>query len=241
VLAQRRQAQQQGRAPEEALEDFRKYYMEEQESSETKRGCFMERKPSAASAWLKGLVAVAAVLVLVITSIQTASAFGYDLWDVVIQWTQETFRLGYASDIYSGSVPPEPDKEPVLTSNSLKEALSDNNADPSIVPNWIPDGYVQDEIKMVENPMQREFLAKYSSEKGAIKITVVDYLRNEPYHIEQSGEEYEVYEKDGVLYYLTKNNAETRAAWVTGSYECSISGPLSVEELKQMIDSIGKD
>ena len=36
------------------------------------------------------------------------------------------------------------------------------------------------------------------------------------------------------------NVEQIRAVWIVNSYECIISGDLSIEELKMMIDSIGK-
>ena len=65
-------------------------------------------------------------------------------------------------------------------------------------------------------------------------------MEDDPSQIEQSDSLVELYEVDDIKYYIIANNEQLRAAWVVDSFECYISGPLSVEELKQMINSIEK-
>ena len=79
VLAQRRQARNEGRNPEEALEEFQKYYEEDDVSSQTERGpVVIRKKNSAAPNWIKRLVAVAAIVILIFSGTLTAKAFGFD-------------------------------------------------------------------------------------------------------------------------------------------------------------------
>ena len=58
--------------------------------------------------------------------------------------------------------------------------------------------------------------------------------------IEQSGSPLEVYSVDGIDYYIFDNYNTLEAVWIIDSYECYISGPIAIEEIKQIIDSIGK-
>ena len=59
--------------------------------------------------------------------------------------------------------------------------------------------------------------------------------------IEQSDSLLEVYSAGDIEYYIFDNLGQIRVAWVAGKYECYIMGPLSVQEIKEMVDSIGKD
>ena len=45
-------------------------------------------------------------------------------------------------------------------------------------------------------------------------------------------------EESTIEYFIFEDNEQHRAAWLRDSFICYISGPLSVEELKMMIDSI---
>ena len=48
----------------------------------------------------------------------------------------------------------------------------------------------------------------------------------------------EKYEKDGVTYYLVTNQGLTKAGWEYGNVSYVISGQITEQELKNMIDSI---
>ena len=69
-------------------------------------------------------------------------------------------------------------------------------------------------------------------------ITVQSYLNSYPEQIEQSENDMELLEIDGTNFYFVVDNSQTQVAWISGSYECYISGELTVEQLTQMINSI---
>ena len=237
VLAQRRQARNEGRNPEEALEEFQKYYEEDDVSSQTERGPVVRRKYSSAPNWIKRLVAVAAIIVLIFSGSLTAKAFGFDLWEVIAKWTQETFHFGYVSNT---ETPSEPLKDNSLVFSGLKAALETYEVDVALIPSWIPEGYEETDVRTFDTPKQRQFSAKYKSSDRVIKIWIADYLGEHPSQIEQSETAVEVYECGGVKYYLFEDVDQIRAAWIRDSFECYISGHLSIDEMKQMIDSIEK-
>lgn len=58
--------------------------------------------------------------------------------------------------------------------------------------------------------------------------------------IEQDETVVEVYEVKGIKYYIFTDIDSLQAAWVRDNYACYISGPLSLSEIKQIIDSIEK-
>ena len=78
-----------------------------------------------------------------------------------------------------------------------------------------------------------------SSYKG-IMVQIKDYLDTNPEQIEQSDNLIEAYESAGGCYYIFDNNGQLRASWIIEHYECYISGPLTIEEMKLVIDSIQK-
>ena len=67
-----------------------------------------------------------------------------------------------------------------------------------------------------------------------------NYLDDNPQYVEKSEDLIEIYAVSGVEYYLLANNERKQAVWIKDSYECYILGDLTIEELKQMIDSIKK-
>jgi hypothetical protein len=78
----------------------------------------------------------------------------------------------------------------------------------------------------------------HKCEDNIIKIQLQDYLSGSPQQIEQSDALIEIYESAGVCYYIFDNLGQLRTAWVNEHFECYISGHLTIDEMKQIIDSI---
>ena len=238
VLAKRRQARNEGKSPEEALESFVKNYMPEDEDAPgTERESTIRRFKPNARRWMSGLVAAAAMIVLVFGMSLTANAFGFDIWEIIVQWTQETLHFGYVEQSEGRA---DPGKDDLIHYSELRAVLEEYHISVDLVPSWLPDGYVESDVRVIETPKQRQFIAQYQCGDSIIKIWIADYLDSDPAQIEQSGSNVEVYESGDVKYYLFNDIDQLRAAWITDSFECCITGPISIEELKTMIDSIEK-
>ena len=73
-----------------------------------------------------------------------------------------------------------------------------------------------------------------------MRITIRSHLLEEPEKIEISSAPLEIYRVSNTEYYIFANVKKLRVVWLDGSYECNISGDLTIEEIKRMIDSITK-
>ena len=231
VLTQRKkQAGQTGNTAQEAYETFTQHYLPEIDNTDpvpSKRN-----KPTKCSLrWIRALAATAAVLVILITCSVTAKAFGVDVWKAVIQWTQETFHFGEWGDSNS---------KDRLPYSSLQEALTKGNTPASLVPTWFPEEFALVDIMTSQTPMQKTYRAKYEKGNQDLIITVREYLNGEPHYVEQSEDLVEEYTVEGITYYLFSNLDNAKAVWITGTFECYISGNVTIQEVKQMIDSIEK-
>lgn len=238
VLAKRRQARQEGKTPEEALDSFVKNYMPEVENaSSSESDATVRRHKPVVRRWMSGLVAAAAMLVLVFSMSLTANAFGFDLWEIVAKWTQQTFHLGYVNNEYSEA----PNNQNGNVSGGLQDALNDYDITANLVPDWLPEGYEEADIKVQDTPKRRQFIAQYQFNNKTIQIRIADYLDGAPTQIEYSDGLIEMYSSGGIDYYIFNNEGQMQALWVNGHYECYLSGSLTLSELKEIIDSIGKD
>ncbi len=228
VLAQRnKQNSHTGNTALKAYESFKQHYMPETDNNiipvKTRR-----RMPR----WVRSLAATAAVIaILLVGSSITARAFGFNLWKTVIQWTQETFHFGQW-----GSSDPKSN----LQFDSFQAALEEGNIPGWLAPTSIPDGFELADITVQQSPLKNIYRAIYTNGEKELVITVRDYLDQSPYFVEQSDGLTEEYEVSGVTYYLFSNLEHNRAVWLYESYECDISGDISIEELKEMINSIQK-
>ena len=222
----------------EALESFKQNYHTENETPYISEIVPVARKRSNSVRWKRGLVAaVAAIFILVIGNSITASALDFDLFAIIAKWTQETFHFGYAGQTEETNTPSPDHNNPC---SSLQEALKKQNISTSLVPTWMPDGFEEFDVKTVETPAQLQFVANYKRGDDSIRIRITDYLNSHPAQVEQSNALVEVYRSNGIDHYIFDNYDQLKAVWINGNYECSIAGPISISEIKEMIDSIGE-
>ena len=238
VLARRRKEQQEGKDPAKALASFKNKYYTENETPSISESVPVIHKRNNSGRWKRGLVAaVAAIFILVIGNSITVSALGFDLFAIIAKWTQETFHFSQAGQTDESNAPNSNFAYPCA---SLQEALDNYDVTAAIVPTWIPDGYIESDVKIQNTPKQRIFQAKYERSESSIIIKITDYLDDYPEQIEQSDDIIDIYNHTGIDYYIFSNYDQLRAVWITESFECHISGPLTVSEIKQIIDSIEK-
>lgn len=240
VLAVRRKnSENPGKTAGEAFETFKEYYMPDDLSDDTAqvspKSQVINMKPTKRlRPWLSRLAATVAILALVLVSSVTVHAMGIDIWDVVVKWTQETFHFG---NQYQHSMT-EPAKDDHRNFSSLEEALESKGIPSVSLPIWIPEGYSISDILVDTTPLQMTFLALYNNSDQLLKIQIQYYLSDDPQQIEQSDSLIEEYESNGTVYYIFADNANLQAVWIKENYECYISGPLTIDEIKSMIDSI---
>lgn len=230
VLAERRKnANITGNNVHDAWKSFEENYMPEN-SLETKS------KPAPVR-WVRRVIAIAAVLALVILIPVSAKAMKLDqLWNVVAKWAKETFS--FVSD--GDTDVDEPDSGYKGEYNELQDVLLANNRDADIVPTWIPEGFVLEKIEKDITPVQEVYRARYINGNKKIRIRVQTYLTEDFQKLEIEEGYSEIYTVAGIDYYIFDNKDQVQVIWVVDSYECNISGDLSIDEAKEMINSIRK-
>lgn len=234
VLADRRRnSSNPGITALEAYASFQKNYLYDEDTNEDSPDEDTEDPKVVRFGGLRRLTAIAAVLVIIFLGSVTANAFGF--WDIIAQWTKETFH--FAIDGQTGISEPTPSDN--LVYNSLDEALASLNIPTDIVPSHIPNDYILTYIIAEETPLQKTVIAKYENGANQIRIHIQSYIENDPEQIEQGGYA-ETYPVDDKVFYIFTNEEQLRAVWETATYECYISGDLTIDEIKSMIDSIGK-
>ena len=225
VLAERkRNDSHTGNTALKALESFKQHYMPETDPSTAP-----VKSKSKCLRWVRSLTAAAAVLAILLVGSVTAKAFGFNVWKAVIQWTQETFHFGDW-----GKTEPKSKR----AYDSLQEALEECNTPTWLVPTYIPQGFTLESITVEQTPLKNKYTAIYAKGDQYLRITVRDHLGKSPVYVEQSEGLVEEYNALGITYYLFSNFETNRAAWLYKSYECDISGDVTIAELKEMIDSI---
>ena len=184
------------------------------------------RRPSRV---MKTLSVAAVLAVVIISGSVTASAFGYNLWGAVAEWTRDTFGFTQSSQ-NNGPYPFE----------NLRDALDAYDIDEPIVPQWIPDGYGEDTVQTAETPDSKIIVAvsKYGSKEIKFEVKIFDDPSNRHWLYEMFEDDVEKYSSNGIDFYIMKNDDFTRVSWAVGNNECSILCSLKPKEIYRMVDSI---
>ena len=184
------------------------------------------RRPSRV---MKTLSVAAVLAVVIISGSLTASAFGYNLWGAVAEWTRDTFGFTQSSQ-NNGIYPFE----------NLRDALAAYDIDEPIVPQWIPDGYGEDTVQAAETPDSKIIVAvsKYGSKEIKLEVKIFDDPSNRHWLYEMFEDDVEKYFSNGIDFYIMKNDDFTRVSWAVGNNECSILCSLKPKEIYRMVDSI---
>ena len=189
----------------------------------------VKAKPRHLSRAMKTLSVAAVLAVVIISGSVTASAFGYNLWGAVAEWTRDTFGFTQSSQ-NNGIYPFE----------NLRDALDAYDIDEPIVPQWIPDGYGEDTVQTAETPDSKIIVAvsKYGSKEIKFEVKIFDDPSNRHWLYEMFEVDVEKYSSNGIDFYIMKNDDFTRVSWAVGNNECSILCALEPKEIYRMIDSI---
>ena len=218
------------RSDEEALADFRENYMPK--AMQTGRAKVV-RFPNRAFRVAAAVLAI--VVILVVGTSVTAEAFQIDIWSKVATWTKEIFQF---TDTPQGTTATSPEKKHNAELKSLQDALDKSNITETLIPSWLPDGYVNKDLKIMETPRVLNINATYEKNDETLIIKIRQTIGVQAEQVEKNDDLLEVYVVDGVEYYIFSNTETLQAAWSIGEFECVIISKITLEEMKMMIDSI---
>ena len=232
VLARRREEEnpQAFRSDEEALADFRKHYMPKEKSAAHPK---VIRFPNRLFKTVAAVLVVA--LILAVGTSITAEAFQIDIWGKFASWTKEIFQF---TDTPQETTATLPEKEKNQELKPLQDALEQEAITEKLVPTWIPEGYIAKDLKITVSPRVRNISAIYEKNGSELIIKIRQTIGVQAPQVEKNENFLELYVVDGVEYYIFSNTETLQAAWSIGEFECGISGKITLEEMKAMIDSI---
>ena len=192
--------------------------------------------------WRGGLVAALAFLLL--SASVAAAAGGPDLWRHLARWTDEDVRMAPEQILHTerdGIRVPEEGKDYA----DIREALEDCGLARPVAPRWLPEGFEQIELAAITDfPNELLYQAAYRRGEGTLIFFVAVHLPREDGRQDSMGTFQKdegdpvPYEAGGVTHMLFTNAGRASAVWVNGPAECALSGDITMDELKQIIDSI---
>lgn len=193
---------------------------------------------------LRYLIPVAATIALLLGTMISAQAMGFDVFGKIACWTEETFHFTNAEQ-NSAVVTKYPLEEgEQITFETLEEAVNAFGISAPVIPTQIPKRFSLTEVMAWRNANGIEILAIYDSGNNDPKPFVVSYrvlaIRDETV-LEKDRTSVGLYTKGGIAHYLIADTDYEQAIWQNGELECSMAGIVSRQEMREIIDSIYKE
>lgn len=178
--------------------------------------------------------AIAAIIAAILGGMVVAQDAGLDVIGAIARWTDDVFH--FTSEFYSAPTPTtirNADAE-----GKLQNTLETYGIEEEVVLLSTP-GLILKEVGVVENPQDCIITMTYEGDTTYLTY----FIRYVPVGIKYSDSEKDtdiitVMEKNNVLHYLMSNNEVVTATWVNGNCECTMYGNISVDAMKDIINSI---
>ena len=194
----------------------------------------------------KSFAQIAACLVITLFMFSiVANAFGYNPIQMIVHWGEDTFNL--STQRQSGSKDNNNIKSPDnITSNvtfdSIDKAFIGIDTKP-LLPVWVPEGFIFKYAERFNRKDNINVLLYYSNDEN--KVIIFDFTifddSNETARdtsFDKDDSSVQVYEKNNVKHYIFKNVGQVQAVWSNLNIVYNITGDISVEETKKIINSM---
>lgn len=176
-------------------------------------------------------------LVSCICFLMMATALGYDVFQAIGSWTREVFYFAYSQEASPSPSPGYSADQPKRFDN-FQEALDASNIVEFNAPTYLPEGFVQTEVYLVPHLLSNEIQAFYTSEDLSIQVCITQF--EDTYSVQYEKDETPVEEVviHGITHYLFSNNGRSVTTWNIDSIEGSITGDISLEEMRKILNSM---
>ena len=184
---------------------------------------------------LKKVTLIAAIIIVLSATMVVAQAAGLDVWGMFAHWTEETFQ-------FQGSTAEVQDEHRDYYKR-IQAETEKCGIEEDIVPTWYPEGYILESVDYSES-RKRSAISALFIEDGTSDFLINYWIYSGSEQVssrifEKDSQEIETYTSNEKTFYLVKNLDSQFAVWANDSICVEISGTLSNEELKMIIDSIG--
>ena len=218
---------------EKNLKDFKEQYLpllQAQNSEKT----IIQKHPHKKFTWnKKRCVGIAAVCFVMISFSVTANANG--LFSKMAHWTDDIFHFDNSEEIKTASK-----YNSSQNSLNLKEIFQVTQDLPNVIPIWIPYSMRATEYQYFDRQDKKYLNIVYENIDTSNYVQF--FIKYAPIPSETLYEKdttpVTIWQKDGVDYYFMQNLDFQTVVWRNGPLECQLSGTVSHDDLKKMIDSI---
>lgn len=175
---------------------------------------------------------VVGLLLFVVPQAVNAESFA----EMLARWTDSVFEFFSPSD-------PNDQPEYVFKTDHpglqrIYDAVAEMGITDPVVPMWVPDGYVLQDMRILRQSVDTTILAGLTKENKYMFFNIIVHSEEMFYKHEKDAKNVTIIELNGVQHYVMSNFEEHIVAWVIDSVECSLITNCHEEELHSVLESI---
>ena len=181
---------------------------------------------------------VAAVLLVVglLLFALPQAAHAESFFDLLARWTESVFEFFNPAD--GRKKQPEyifETDHPGL--QQIYDAVVGMGVTDPVVPMWVPDGFILDEVKAIKEPSETSLYANLKSAENEIFISVGVQSINSTLNHMKDTENIEIFEIAGIEHYVISNNDQANITWFIKDIECAVVTDCQ-EDIYKILESI---
>lgn len=179
------------------------------------------------------------VFIFIISSVVVSQAFNISIWDYFVQWGEETFSLK-ANKNEKADFKYELSEVTSKEYSSFEKAIEELNVQ-VMIPKYIPKGYVLQNVQVTKSSNRIDIIGVYLNDDKLFSYSI-QILEKDSIGVskdyEKDNETLEIIKINHIKYYLMSNLEVRQAVWNISNVVYTISGNLSTEEIKMIINSM---
>lgn len=186
--------------------------------------------------WRSSLI-VAAAMAALLCGMVAAQASGVDVFGTLGRWTNDTFRFISRYTVGEPDDGMSPEYRDIVRSTLAGWGAED------LFPTWSPEGFEASEPIVMSNSGSNCISVDFSSKNKFYYAEVTHFynVSSLPGAFEKDSYDVDEYMSNGKLFYIFSNIDTLSATWFDGEFMVMISGTLTTDEIKAIIDSIGAE
>lgn len=188
--------------------------------------------------WLRSVLAAAALTAVLLGSMVAAQASGFDIFGLLGRWTDETFHF-VSADRSAGAGGTALTEEYY---DAAQGVLEEWEAPSELIPTWYPAGYTAAEREITASITSSTLSLPFDGTDKFFSVSIFYYpdgTDRGSATFETDGHQVEEYISGSKLFYIFSNTDYITATWCDGRFMVVISGSLTIDEAKMIIDSMG--
>lgn len=179
------------------------------------------------------VVTLAAAMALLFALMIGAQAAGMDIFGSLARWTDEHFFFIFSS---------EGTAQNIENQDLFRQTLKEYELPTELAPSWYPDGFTAKDPEVWTDEFGSAVNIAFSNEDGKIFVVSINKyyeIENQAFPFEKDTDPMGTYTSHNRTFYIMSNVNSITAVWAGDDLVVNISGTLSVDEVKKMINSMG--